>query len=65
MRGNVGARLRRYRRFGLRNAFVVYQIAAAMMLILIMGVWSNGLRNAANLEPGFDPAPLQFFSLAS
>jgi hypothetical protein len=34
-----------------------------MMLILIMGVWSSGLRNAANLDPGFDPAPLQFFSL--
>jgi hypothetical protein len=34
-----------------------------MMLILMMGFWSSGLRNAANLDPGFDPAPLQFFSL--
>ena len=63
LKANPGARLRRYRRFGLRNGFVVYQIAAAMMLILIMEVWSSGLRNAANREPGFDPAPLQFFSL--
>ena len=63
LKANPGARLHRYRRFGLRNVFVVYQIAAAMMLTSIMAVWSSGLRNAANLEPGFDPAPLQFFSV--
>jgi predicted permease len=63
LKATMGTRRSRYRRFGLRNLFVVYQVAAAMMLILIMGVWSSGLRNAANLDPGFDPAPLQFFSL--
>jgi predicted permease len=63
LKASMGTRRSRYRRFGLRNLFVVYQVAAAMMLILIMGVWSSGLRNAANLDPGFDPAPLQFFSL--
>jgi predicted permease len=63
LKASMGTRRSRYRRFGLRNLFVVYQVAAAMMLILIMGVWSGGLRNAANLDPGFDPAPLQFFSL--
>jgi len=63
LKASMGTRPRRYRRFGLRNLFVVYQVAAAMMLILIMGFWSSGLRNAANLDPGFDPAPLQFFSL--
>lgn len=63
LKASMGTRRNRYRRFGLRNLFVVYQVAAAMMLILIMQVWSSGLRNAANLDPGFDPAPLQFFSL--
>ncbi|MGD0776319.1 MAG: ABC transporter permease [Candidatus Solibacter sp.] len=63
LKASMGTRRSRYRRFGLRNLFVVYQVAAAMMLILIMGFWSSGLRNAANLDPGFDPAPLQFFSL--
>jgi macrolide transport system ATP-binding/permease protein len=63
LKANLGIRLRRYRRFGLRNFFVVYQIAAAIMLITIMGFWSNGLRNAVNLDPGFDPAPVQFFSV--
>src|ERR1019366_5055868 len=63
LKASMGTRRSRYRRFGLRNLFVVYQVAAALMLILIMGFWSSGLRNAANLDPGFDPAPLQFFSL--
>src|ERR1035441_6158966 len=63
LKASMGTRAGRYRRFGLRNLFVVYQVAAALMLILIMGFWSSGLRNAANLDPGFDPAPLQFFSL--
>jgi predicted permease len=63
LKASMGTRPSRYRRFGLRNLFVVYQVAAAMMLILIMGVWSGGLRNAASFDPGFDPAPLQFFSL--
>jgi predicted permease len=63
LKASMGTRGGRYRRFGLRNLFVVYQVAAAMMLILMMGFWSSGLRNAANLDPGFDPAPLQFFSL--
>ena len=63
LKASMGTRGGRYRRFGLRSLFVVYQVAAAMMLILMMGFWSSGLRNAANLDPGFDPAPLQFFSL--
>ncbi|MGB7723034.1 MAG: ADOP family duplicated permease [Bryobacteraceae bacterium] len=63
LKASMETRRSRYRRFGLRNLFVVYQVAAAMMLILIMGVWSGGLRNAANLDPGFAAAPLQFFSL--
>ena len=63
LKASMGTRPSRFRRFGLRNLFVVYQVAAALMLILIMGVWSSGLRNAGSLDPGFDPAPLQFFSL--
>ncbi len=55
----IGARSR----FGLRNLFVVYQMAAAMMLVLILGVLVVGVQQVVDRPPDFDIAPLRIFSL--
>jgi predicted permease len=53
-----------YRRFGLRNLFMVYQMAAAMLLVLIMGFAVIGIQRGANRGgPGFDTARIYLFSL--
>ncbi len=52
-----------HRRFGLRNLFVVYQVSAAMILVLLMGFVTIGLSYGTNRAPGFDPASLYVFSL--
>ncbi len=53
----------RRRRFGLRNLFVVYQMAAAMMLVLILGVLVIGVERTVSAPPGFDVTPIRLFSL--
>jgi len=53
----------RRRRFGLRNLFVVYQMAAAMMLVLILGVLVIGVERTVSAPPDFDLAPIRLFSL--
>lgn len=63
MKVNQTTALHRYRRLGLRNGFVVCQVAAAMMLVLIMGFFVVGAQYGSKTEPGFDPAPLSFFSV--
>jgi predicted permease len=63
MKGNLTTGLERYWNFGLRNAFVVVQVAAAMMLMLIMGFFVIGARYGSKTKPGFDTAPISFFSV--
>jgi predicted permease len=63
MKADLTTGLGRYRRFGLRNAFVVVQVAAAMMLALIMGFFVIGALYGSKTEPGFDTAPISFFSV--
>jgi hypothetical protein len=54
----------RYRRFGLRNLFMVYQMAAAMVLILMMGFAVVGIQRGANRGgPGFDATGVYLFSV--
>jgi macrolide transport system ATP-binding/permease protein len=54
----------RYRRFGLRNLFMAYQMAAAMLLVLMMGFAVIGIQSGANRGgPGFDPAGVYLFSV--
>jgi macrolide transport system ATP-binding/permease protein len=54
----------RYRRFGLRNLFMVYQMAAAMLLILMMGFAVIGIQQGANRAgPGFDTSRAYLFSV--
>ena len=52
-----------HRRFGLRNLFVVYQVAAAMALVLIMGSAVVSVLEGTNRDPGLDPGPLTLFTL--
>src|ERR1035437_5584248 len=54
---------RGYRRFGLRNLFVVAQVAASLMLLLVTGFMVTGYRNSTRLDPGFDTANLDLFSI--
>ena len=71
VRANIGATLkegaqtplRGYRRFGLRNFFVVSQVAASLMLLLVTGFMVNGYRHTTRLDPGFDTANLDLFSI--
>jgi predicted permease len=54
----------RYRRFGLRNLFMAYQVAAAMLLVLMMGFAIIGMQRGANRSgPGFDTAGVYLFSV--
>jgi predicted permease len=57
------ARLGRYRRFGMRNLFMVYQMTCAMLLVLIMGFMLSGIKRGAVRDPGFDTTGLYLFSL--
>ena len=63
LKSHVGAVLTRYHRFGLRNLFVVYQITAAMALVVMMGFMIAGIQQGAGRDPGFDAAGLSMFSL--
>lgn len=70
-RTNIGAALkegaqaplRGYRRFGLRNLFVVYQVAASLMLLLVTGFVVKGYQRSTRLDPGFNTANLSLFSI--
>jgi len=59
--GSRGA-LRRYRRLGLRNLFIVWQVAASLMLLLISGYVVLGYRHTA-IDPGFAVAGLDLLSI--
>lgn len=63
MKADPTTGLGRYRRLGLSNTFVVFQVAAAMVLVLIMGFFVLGARYGSKTKPGFDTAPLSFFSV--
>ncbi len=54
----------RCRRLGLRNLFMVYQVAIAMLLVLIMGFAVVGIQQGMNRGgPGFDTAGIYLFSV--
>src|SRR5260370_6849120 len=57
------ARVGRYRRFGMRNLFMVYQMTCAMLLVLIMGFMIGGIQRGSVRDPGFDTAGLYLFSV--
>ena len=55
--------LRGYRRFGLRNLFVVGQMAASLMLLLVTWYVVAGFLHTEGLDPGFETAHLNLISL--
>ena len=57
------APLRGYRRFGLRNLFVVGQMTASLMLLLMTWYIVLGFLSSARLDPGFKTANLNLISL--
>lgn len=54
---------RGYRRFGLRNLFVAAQVAASLVLLLVTGYMVSGYQHTIRLDPGFDTADLDLFSI--
>jgi len=57
------APLRSYRRFGLRNLFVVCQMAASLMLLLVTCYLVAGYTRMARGDPGFEIANLNLLSI--
>ena len=54
---------RGYRRFSLRNFFVVSQVAASLMLLLVTGYMVRGYQRTNRLDPGFETANLGLLSI--
>ena len=63
VQGRPAAPLLRYRRFGVRNLFVTYQVAVALMLLLTIGQLAVGYQRLSGIDPGFDPAGLTLFAV--
>jgi predicted permease len=57
------APLRGYRRFGSRNLFVVCQMAASLMLLLVTWVVATSFLNTSRLDVGFETGNLILVSL--
>jgi predicted permease len=56
-------RLRGYRRFGLRNLLMVYQVSGSLMLLIITGFIVLGFSNMSKANAKFDPANLYLLSI--
>jgi predicted permease len=48
------AGLRAHRRFGLRNALVVTQVAVSLVLLTVAGLFVRSLQHAQDIDPGFE-----------
>lgn len=57
------AALRGYRRIGLRNLLVAYQVASSLMLLLIVGFLVLGYQRTSHVDPGFDITSLYLLEL--
>lgn len=55
--------LRGYRRFGIRNLLVVYQVAASLTLLLVAGYIVLAFGKAYTVDPGFDMHGIAVFQL--
>ena len=55
--------LRGYRRFGLRNLLVVYQVAGSLTLLLVTGYIVFGFGEIYHVDPGFDTRGIALFQI--
>jgi macrolide transport system ATP-binding/permease protein len=63
LKDGAQAPLRGYRRFGLRNLFVVGQMAVSLMLLLVTWYIAIGFMQTAILDPGFEVSNLNLASI--
>ena len=63
LKGDASTGLPRLRKLGLRNLFVVAQVAVSLALILVMGALTLGSRRGVGHDPGFDTSKIQVFSI--
>ena len=63
LKDEAGGGLAGLRRFGLRNALVIAQVALSLVLLVGAGLFLRSLRNAVNFDPGFDANNLLLASL--
>lgn len=61
--GGVVVELRGYRRFGLRNLLMVWQVAASLMVLMISGFIILGIQKTSAVTKGVDVQHLYVFSL--
>ena len=59
--GNI--RVRKFRRLSVRNALVLCQMAASLMLLLLTGYMGLGIQSTLGVQQGFDPRNLFLISL--
>jgi predicted permease len=59
--GNI--QLRKHRRFSLRNALVLCQMAASLTLLLLTGYMGLGIQSTLGIQEGFNPRNLYLMSL--
>ena len=57
------AQLRGYRRFGMRNLLMVFQVAGSLTLLLIAGFMVIGLNNTSAINVAFDSNTMYLMSL--
>ena len=57
------AQMRGYKRFGMRNLLVIYQVAGSLMLLLVTGFLVLGYGNMASANAAFDTKTMYLVSL--
>ncbi|HLK70159.1 MAG TPA: ABC transporter permease [Bryobacteraceae bacterium] len=63
LKGTSFFRFRRYRRLGLRNLLVLYQVSGSLTLLLLTGFLVLGFQRTSGIEIGFDTRNLYLLSL--
>ena len=63
LKEGASTQLRGYRRFGLRNLLMVYQVSGSLMLLIITGFIVLGFSDVSKANARFDPANLYLLSI--
>jgi predicted permease len=63
LKENTAGQARGFRRFGLRNLLMVWQVAGSLTLLMIAGFLVVGFNRMESLDIPFDPTEMYLFSL--